>query len=195
MFDNIIPKPLTKGVHHPFLAGEFKTKDRPIAEAQIQCQRTGSAIVAYSADWTDVVNGKARAETLTSLPEVDMEKETSSPDQTSFCFTIAIAPNCCFMYVNWREVWSNGAVFWHTNVLDQYSLEYGMKPAVEKFQRHISNIVDWGIGERAAKIYEQTRALSKRKTGKDNDLPPIEPKKQRTGSDISAEAATGLSQV
>ena len=89
MFDKVKPEPLTKRVHHPFLAGEFKTKDRPIAEAQVQCQRTGSALVAYYADWTDEVNDKARSKPLTTLPEVDIETETSTPDHDSFCFTIA----------------------------------------------------------------------------------------------------------
>ena len=179
MFDKVVPQPLTKGVHHPFLAGEIKTKDRPIAEAQVQCQRTGSALVAYYADWTDEVNNKARSKPPTTLPEVDIKKETSTPDHCSFCFTIAIAPNCCTMYVNWREVWSNGAVFWHTNVLAQYSLEYGLKETVERFQRHISNIVDWGVRERAANIYEQVDAVVKRKVGTNDALPPIGPKKQR----------------
>ena len=87
------------------------------------------------------------------------------------------------MYVNWREIWSNGAVFWHTNVLDQYSLEYGLQSTVERFQQHVSNIVDWGVGERAAKIYEQTGALVKRKVGTDDGLPPIETKKQHTRPD------------
>ena len=183
MFDKVVPKPLTKGVHHPFLAGEFKTKDRPIAEAQVQCQRTGSAIVAYCADWTDEVNNKACSKPLTILPEVDIDKETSTPDHGSFCFTIAIGPNCCKMYVNWREIWSNGAVFWHTNVLDQYSLEYGLQSTVERFQQHVSNIVDWGVGERAAKIYEQTGALVKRKVGTHDGLPTIETKKQHTRPD------------
>ena len=183
MFDKVKAEPLTKGVHHPFLAGEFKTKDRPIAEAQVQCQRTGSALVAYYVDWTDEVNDKARSKPLTTLPEVDIETETSTPDHDSFCFTIAIAPNCCKMHVNWREVWSNGAVFWHTNVLEQYALEYGLKSTVEKFQQHISNIIDWGVGERAAKIYEQMGALVKRKVETDDVLPPIEPKKKRTRPD------------
>ena len=53
-----------------------------------------------------------------------------------------------------------------------------------KSQRHVSNIVDWGVGERAAKIYEQTSALVKRKAGNNDGLPEIKPKKQqRTGSD------------
>ena len=89
-------------------------------------------MVAYSADWTDEVNGQVRSKPLTSLPEVDTEREISSPDHTSFCFTVAIAPNCCKVYINWREIWSNGAIFWHTNVLEQYSLEYRLKGTVEK---------------------------------------------------------------
>ena len=174
-----------KGVHHPFLIGEVKTKDRPIAEAQLQCQRAGSAMVAYSADWNAEADGKARSNTPAILPEVDIDNETSTPDQDSFCFSVAIAPNCCPLYVNWREVWSNGAVFWHTNILHMYTFEYGMKHTVEQFQRHISNIVDWGLGERAAKIYEQAQAVCKRKTGNDDDLPPIHPKRPNTntGSD------------
>ena len=137
--------------------------------------------MAYSANWTDEVNDQVHSKPLTSLPIVDTEKETSSPDHASFCFTVAIAPNCCKMYVNWREIWSNGAIFWHMNVLEQYSLEYGLKETVEKFQRHVSNIVDWGVGERATKIYEQTSALVKRKAGNDDGLPKIKPKKQRIG--------------
>ena len=74
-------------------------------------------------------------------------------------------------------------MFWHTNILDQYTLEYGMRSAVERFQRHVSNIVDWGLGERAVKIYEQAQAVSKRKTGKDDDLPEIRPKRPHTSLD------------
>ena len=67
-------------------------------------------------------------------------------------------------------------MYWHTSVLHQYSLQYGLEESTERFQRHISNIVDWGLGERATKIYEQARAIAKRETGKDDDLPIIEPK-------------------
>lgn len=186
VFEGIETKPLTKGIHHPFLAGEFKTRDRPIGEAQIQCQRTGSAIVAYNVDWIAEAKGQDRPKVVSPLPKVDMENESSSPDLESFCFSVAIAPNRCFLYVNWRETWTKGAIFWHTNILDQYSLEYGMKHSVEKFQRHISNVVDWGLGERAEKIYDQTRSLSRRKLGTDDDLPVLKPKKQRTDGDDSA---------
>lgn len=72
-------------------------------------------------------------------------------------------------------------MYWHTSVLDQYSLQHGLDAATERFQRHISNIVDWGVGERALKIYRQAQAMVKRKTGRDDDLPDIEPKQQRTG--------------
>lgn len=72
-------------------------------------------------------------------------------------------------------------MYWHTSVLDQYSLQHGLDTTTERFQRDISNIVDWGLGERATKIYGQARAMAKRKTGRDDDLPVIEPKQQRIG--------------
>lgn len=86
------------------------------------------------------------------------------------------------MFVNWRELWSNGAVHWHTSLLEQYSFEYGMDKLTEAFQRHISNIIDWGVGERAEKIYGQAQAMAKRKVGHDVDLPFPQPKQQRTGA-------------
>lgn len=148
-------------------------KDRPIAEAEVQCQRTSSAIVSYTADSNDEAEGKPRSGLFTTLPQVDVDKDTSNPDLESICFTVAIAPDACFMFVNWRELWSNGAVYWHTSILDHYSLQYGLDATIEKFQPHISNIVDWGLGERATKIYEQARPMTKRKTGRDDDMPVI----------------------
>lgn len=137
-------------------------------------------MVSYTADWNDEAEGKARSKPLTTLSQVDVDNDISLSDPDSFCFTVAISPNSCFMFVNWRELWSNGVVYWHTSVLNQYSLQYGLDAATERFQRHISNVVDWGVGERALKIYRQAQTIVKRKTGKDDALPDIEPKQQRT---------------
>ena len=70
-------------------------------------------------------------------------------------------------------------MYWHTSVLDQYSLQYGLDASTERLQRHISNVVDWGLGERACKIYQQARTVVKRRVG-NNDRPPvIKPKRMR----------------
>ena len=141
--------------------------------------------MSYSADWIDEVDGKPKPETLIKLPQVDLQKHTSIPDLNSFCFTAAISPETCYLHVNWREVWSSGAVYYHQSLLDTYSMESGMEAQAEKFQSDISNIIDWGVLERAKKIYDQARTVTKRNVGNDDDLPEIHPKKRRidTGDD------------
>lgn len=139
------------------------------------------------ANWNAAVNGETFTGTITKLPEVDIDKHSSTPDPDTFCFSVALSPSACFMLVNWRECWSNGAVHWHTSVLDTYSLEYGMDFHTERFQRHVSNIINWGLCERGMDIYKQAQALVKGKFGDTKDLPLPTVKRKRTDATDDSE--------
>lgn len=137
-------------------------------------------MVSYLATWNDNVEGKPYAGPINYLPVVDFDKDTSTPDTHSICFSVALSLNCCFMFVNWREVWSNGAIYWHTSLLDQYSFELGLDESTKRLQQHISYIIDWGLCERAPLIYGQARELAERMVGAEEDMPLPPRKRQRT---------------
>ncbi|KAL9104872.1 MAG: hypothetical protein Q9163_000258 [Psora crenata] len=174
---------LTGTLYHVFLAIEFKINNRPHPEAENECVRAGSAMNFNAWKWNlyadhgkDVPKGKnGRNWQLSNT----VGEGCSKPDIDSATFSIAISPACATLLVNWREEWENGAVYWHASVIDILGISYGCDEATAKFQRYLSNIIDWGVGSRAQKVFQQATSISMRKAGKDLEIPK-RAKRQRT---------------
>lgn len=172
LLDNAPVKPLISKLHHLLFVAELKTDERPLTEARLQCQRSGSAIVFSRVQWNDAAEDRTLTEIPAKLPQVG-PNEISTPDQDSFCFTTAVSPSASLIYVHWREVWApSGAIYWHTAPLNQYSLELGLEGLTEDFQKHVSNILDYELLERMPRVWQQAKQLLKRKIKVgDSELP------------------------
>ena len=174
---------LTGTLYHVFFAAEFKINDKPHAEAENQCIRAGSAMNFNAWKWnvradkaTEISKGKSGQHW-----ELDntFGQGESKPDMDSVSFTVAVSPTHATLFVNWREEWQNGAVYWHASVLEILGLAYGCDQATARFQRYVSNIFDWGVGERAERVFRQASAISQRKAGQKLEN-PRQTKRQRT---------------
>lgn len=178
LLDNAPVKPLISKMHNLLFVAEVKTLERPLTEARLQCQRSGSAIVFSRVQWNEAAEGRTLTQIPAKLPQVG-PNESPTPDQDSFCFTTAVSPSSSYIYVHWREVWApSGAIYWHTSLLGQYSFEPGLDALTEDFQKHVSNILDYELLERMPKVWQQAQQLLKRKL-KDGDSELPEAKTSR----------------
>ena len=81
---------------------------------------------------------------------------TSKVIQNSICFGISIAANASTTHVGFAEEWKNGAIYWHLYPIKSYRLtpNHAFDQQTADFQKHISNILDWGLGDRRNRIFE-----------------------------------------
>ncbi|KAG8532392.1 uncharacterized protein KY384_002877 [Bacidia gigantensis] len=161
IFENCGISRLTKQLYFPFFSGDFKTNNRPIAEAENECARMGSAMVWHRHQWNEVAEGRPIPELSEDMAEVT-EYDVATPDFASVCFTGAIAPNAAMLFVNWKEDWSNGTMYFHTHRLVSHNLAPSFDSSADEFQKQLSNIIDWGVGEWAPGIYDQARKIARR---------------------------------
>ena len=181
LFDNYGPKQLGRQLFFPFLTADLKTRELPAAEAENQCMRAGSSMV-----WNLYQLNTIYSDSQTQLPDIstkevrsaDPNTDTSTPDPKSIAFTVALTPNHTTLHVHWLEIWSNGAIYHHTTPLRHYSLQYGFDDQTRDFQRHLSNVLDWGLLKRTPKISKKARKLAQKRFREDYDLPIPEPKRR-----------------
>ncbi|KAG8532413.1 uncharacterized protein KY384_002898 [Bacidia gigantensis] len=168
---------VTKGLFHAFCSMDIKTLNRPTGELQLQCAMAGSAMVWNKVQWDAQINDQPIPKGHDDDQKIEKGSGSSIPGLTSFVFTCGVSPSHATIYVNWREDWDNGAVYWHTTPIGWYGTEYGADQQTAAFQRALTNIHDWGVGPRADVIYRQAQKQAKRKAPKDYEMPLPERKR------------------
>ena len=190
---------LSKMLYHIFLIVEAKTDDRPPAEAENQCIRGGAAMVRNRRDWNLIAEGKdpkdypkipsssAKQSANTPIPssasKSTITASTFGPDPNSWAFTLALSPQSSSMHVVSLETTPENVEFWHTTPIATYDLRYGFDDSTERFQRHISNVLDWGVGPRADEIFQQARRIAEQQSPDESFIMPARKKQKMDGSD------------
>ena len=155
---------IAKGLYLPFLCAELKTEDEAPAAAENQCMKDGAAMVWSRAKWSAQAEGKPRQEVEKYQATNGKGEGTSTIDHSSAAFAISVAKNAACTHICFRQIWENGAVYWHCVPLKVYRLEPPFGELTEDFARHIANIVDWGLGDRADTIFEQGTKIAGKTT-------------------------------
>ena len=95
---------LARQLYLPFLCGEFKSGERPIAEAIVGVIRDGACMVWNKHQWNCKVSGQTVPRSQFDVPPmVDVTTHTSKPDMNSICFSTIIDPQYTDINVHWRE--------------------------------------------------------------------------------------------
>lgn len=190
---------LSKMLYHIFLIVEAKTDDRPAAEAENQCIRGGAAMVRNRRDWNLIAEGKdpkvyptipsasAKPSANTPIPSSASKSTITTsafgPDANSWAFTLALTPQVSTMHVVWLETTPENVEYWHTTPIATYDLRYGFDESTERFQRHISNVLDWGVGPRAEEIFQQARRIGERVSPNETFIVPARKRQKMDDSD------------
>ena len=128
--------------YHVFLVVEFKSDDGSLGAAKNQASRTAGALMHGLRCLQDCSPHKAVVKGV---------------DDRSWMYSLALDTHGAELFVNWVYVEDDGTPVYHMHSIAGYTMKDGSHLA--NLNKHIANIMEWGIGERLNRIKETLCAI------------------------------------